>query len=189
MNDKQIFIVGLIITVIIILGGVFFLSSSSKEESPLSDFLNKPAPDFTLENYDGKKITLSKLKGKNVIVFFSEGIMCYPACWNQMAAFANDQQFKTKDTEVITIIDDSKSDWKQATLKMPELSKTIVLFDTDKKISMLYNTLSLPSSMHKGQFPGHTYLVLDKKGIVRFVFDDPQMAVRNQELLAEINKL
>ena len=49
--------------------------------------------------------------------------------------------------------------------------------------------LSLPSSMHKGQLPGHTYVVIDKEGIVRYVKDDVSMAVRNQELIAEINKL
>ena len=43
--------------------------------------------------------------------------------------------------------------------------------------------------MHKGQFPGHTYLIIDKEGIVRFIKDDVQMAVRNDELKAELEKL
>ncbi len=28
------------------------------------------APDFTLPNYDGKKISLSNLKGKKIIIWF-----------------------------------------------------------------------------------------------------------------------
>ena len=72
---------------------------------------------------------------------------------------------------------------------MPELSTATVLLDTDKQISIAYNMLSLPSSMHKGQLPGHTYVVIDKDGIVQYVKDDVQMAVRNQELIAEIDKL
>jgi len=47
----------------------------------------------------------------------------------------------------------------------------------------------LESSMHRGQFPGHTYVLIDKQGIVRFIKDDVQMAVRNKELIAEVNKL
>ena len=58
-----------------------------------------------------------------------------------------------------------------------------------KDVSREYGMLSLPSSMHKGQYPGHTYLILDKDGMVRFVRDDPQMAVRNDELKAELAKI
>jgi len=129
------------------------------------------------------------LKGKNVVLFFSEGLMCYPACWDQIAAFGKDNEFASKDTIALTILNDPKSDWKMAIEKMPELAKAVVLFDTDKRISITYDMLSLPSSMHKGQLPGHTYVVIDKEGIVRYVKDDVSMAVRNQELIAEINKL
>ncbi|MCL4417099.1 MAG: redoxin domain-containing protein [Patescibacteria group bacterium] len=170
------------------LGGQGSSANQSTAPAVLNSLVGKPAPDFTLESYDGKKITLSSLKGKNVILFFSEGLMCYPACWDQIAAFGKDNQFPSKETVVLTIVNDSKNDWKGAIEKMPELASAAVLFDTDKKVSASYNMLSLPSSMHKGQLPGHTYVVLDKRGIVRYVLDDPQMAIRNQQLLTEIDK-
>ena len=149
----------------------------------------KKAPDFALESYDGKKYSLSSLKGKNIILFFNEGLMCYPACWNQIAAFGSDSAFAGKDTVVFNISVDPKKEWKQAVDKMPELAEATVLLDTDRVVSQAYGVLSLSSSMHRGQFPGHSYVIVDKDGVVRFNRDDSQMAVRNKELLSEIDKI
>jgi len=153
-----------------------------------SSLLGKPAPDFTLEDYDGKKVTLSELKGKNVILFFNEGLMCYPACWNQISAFGKDTQLQSK-AVVLNITADPKNNWKQAIDKMPELVQSTVLFDSNRQVSQTYGVLTLPSSMHKGQFPGHSYVLINKEGIIRFVRDDVQMAVRNNELAVEVDKL
>ena len=151
--------------------------------------VGKAAPDFTLESYDGKKYSLSSLKGKNVLLFFNEGLMCYPACWNQIAAFGSDTEFSQKNTVVLSITVDPKGDWQQAITKMPELGKATVLFDSDRAVSTAYGVMTLNSSMHRGQFPGHTYIIVDKEGIVRFAKDDSQMAVRNKELAAELTNL
>jgi len=148
----------------------------------------KIAPNFVLEGYDGKKYMLSSLKGRNVILFFSEGLMCYPACWNQIAAFGKDQKLNNDNTIVLTIVNDKKEDWKTAIDKMPELAESIVLFDTDRSVSIAYGVLNLPSSMHKGQLAGHSYVIIDKTGVVRFTSDDEMMAVRNDVLMSEIEK-
>lgn len=153
-----------------------------------NSLVGKAAPDFTLEGYDGKKITLSELKGKNVILFFNEGLMCYPACWNQIAAFGKDTQLQAK-AVVLNITADPKNNWKQAIDKMPELAAATVLFDSNRQVSQKYGVLTLPSSMHKGQFPGHSYVIINKEGIIKFTRDDVSMAVRNQELTAEVDKL
>lgn len=159
------------------------------DQTVFNSLLNNPAPDFTLESYDGRKITLSSLKGKNVVLFFNEGIMCYPACWNQIVAFGKDKEFGTKNTVVLNINVDPKPDWAGAVKKMPELATGTVLLDTQRSVSSAYGVLTVESSMHRGQFPGHSYVVIDKDGVVKFVWDDPQMAVRNKEILAEIAKL
>lgn len=159
-------------------------------ESVLFDSLvGKTAPDFTLETYDSKRVTLSSLRGKNVILFFNEGLMCYPACWNQIAAFGKDKEFESKNTIVLNIVIDPREKWKEAVDKMPELAQAMVVLDTNVQVSSTYSVLSLPSSMHRGQFPGHSYVIVDKEGIIRFAKDDAQMAVRNKELAAEIDKL
>lgn len=153
-----------------------------------NNLAGKTAPDFTLEGYDGKKITLSELKGKNVILFFNEGLMCYPACWNQIAAFGKDTELAKK-AVILNITADPKNNWKQAIDKMPELTQAMVLFDSNRQVSQTYGVLTLPSSMHKGQFPGHSYVLINKEGIIKFVRDDVSMAVRNNELSAEVDKL
>lgn len=150
--------------------------------------LNKPAPDFTLQTYNGENISLSSLKGKNVILFFSEGIMCYPACWNQMAEFGKDVELKNRDVTVLNVVLDAKDAWRDAIVKMPELAKATVLFDNGK-VATSYGVLTLSSSMHRGQFPGHTYVVVDKEGIVRYIKDDETMSIGDKGLISEIDKL
>lgn len=153
-----------------------------------NNLVGKLSPDFTLESHDGKKITLSQLKGQNVILFFNEGLMCYPACWNQIAAFGKDSELSKK-AVILNITVDPKNEWKQAIDKMPELAKATVLFDADRQVSQKYGVLTLPSSMHKGQFPGHSYVIIDKEGIVKFVRDDVSMAVRNTELTKDLGNI
>ncbi len=161
---------------------------ASADAAIFNSLVDKPAPDFVLESYDGTKVTLSELKGKNVILFFNEGLMCYPACWNQISAFGKDTKLQSK-AVVLNITADPKNDWKQALDKMPELAGATVLFDSNRQVSQEYGVLTLPSSMHKGQFPGHSYVIINKEGIVKFVRDDIQMAVRNNELITELNKI
>lgn len=159
------------------------------DSKTFNNLVSKTAPDFTLPSYNGETVVLSQLKGKNVILFFNEGLMCYPSCWNQVAAFGKDTELPNKNTMVLNITVDPKKDWQEAVTKMPELAAATVLLDTDKKVSTLYGVLSLPSSMHRGQFPGHSYVIIDRNGIVRFIHDDVDMAVRNRELANEISSL
>ena len=72
---------------------------------------------------------------------------------------------------------------------MPGLAKTVTLFDTDATVSRQLGMLTTTSSMHRGSLPGHTYVVLDKDGIVRYVFDDPNMAPGNDMLFNKIQEL
>lgn len=159
------------------------------ESAVFDALLGKQAPDFTLLSYDGSQVSLRDYRGQNVLLFFNEGLMCYPACWNQIVAFGKDKDFSALNTIILNITVDSKEDWKKAIDKMPELAGNTVLLDADRVVSNLYGVLALNSSMHRGQFPGHTYVLIDKEGIVRFTKDDAQMAVRNQEVLSEIAKL
>ncbi|MBI4059218.1 redoxin domain-containing protein [Candidatus Microgenomates bacterium] len=163
-------------------------SGAAVDATIFNGLVGKTAPGFTLETYDSKKISLSQLKGKNVILFFNEGLMCYPSCWNQITAFSKDTTLNSK-AVILNITVDPKNDWKAAVNKMPELALATVLFDSGREISQKYGVLTLPSSMHKGQFPGHSYVLIDKEGIVKFIKDDPAMAIRNQELTVEVDKL
>lgn len=188
----------LIIILVLIAGLVFAAaqltgSNGQKNETqtkgPLAAMVGQPAPDFSLTSYDGKLFSLSQQRGKKVVLFFNEGIMCYPACWNQMAAMGSDPKLNSDQVVSASIVNDQAEEWMQAVKKMPELGKGMILLDTDKKISQMYDMLNLPSSMHKGSMPGHTYLILDEQGIVRYTLDDPAMAIQNETLISELAKL
>ena len=151
--------------------------------------IGKPAPNFTLQGVNGKTYSLSQWRGKKVVLFFNEGIMCYPACWNQMAVLGTDKGLNNSQVVSASIVPDSLGEWKDAIRKMPELSKGIILLDTTTVVSSKYGVLSLPSSMHKGMKPGHTYVVIDQKGIVRYTKDDPNMGINDNILNRELAKL
>ena len=163
--------------------------AANVSRSSLDNLLNKPTLDFSFADRDGKVYSADNLRGKNVILFFNEGLMCYPACWNQIVALSKDDRFKNDDTLVLSVVVDSKEDWQQAINKMPELAQATVVFDKGAGVSKNFGILSTPSSMHPGSFPGHTFVIIDKEGVIRYVFDDPNMGIRNDQLWLEVTKL
>lgn len=188
-----------IISVSVLLA-VLFMIIISRQEKPnshmstnstttVTDLVGKPAPDFSLQSYNNQTYSLSGLRGKKVVLFFSEGVMCYPACWNQIAALGTDANLNNDQVLTLSIVPDSKKEWLEATSRMPELGKETILIDSDKAVSDKYGVLNLPSSMHRGMMPGHTYILIDGEGIVRYTFDDPKMAIQNELLIKEISKL
>ena len=164
-------------------------ASSPTDETAFKNLVGKKAPNFTLSSSNGGDISLSSLKGKKVVLFFNEGLMCYPACWNQIVELSKDKRLASQDISLLSIVVDASADWKKAISQMPDLAKSTVLFDTTKSVSQNYGVLALQSSMHRGTAPGHSYVVIDKEGIVRYVFDDPSMSLRNDMMVSEIGKI
>ena len=162
----------------------------------LNELVGKPAPDFALADKDGKiyslsaeQAGLSELRGKNVVLFFNEGLMCYPACWSQIVALAKDERLKNPDTVVLSVVVDPPAEWQKAIKQMPELAEATVVFDKDAVVSKKFGLLTVASSMHYGSLPGHTFVLIDKGGVVKHIFDDPNMGLHNDQLVAELGKL
>ncbi|KKT16750.1 MAG: hypothetical protein A2654_00355 [Candidatus Nealsonbacteria bacterium RIFCSPHIGHO2_01_FULL_43_31] len=199
MIIKKMFLIFL--PIILIAGGIilalvnYFPKEVPREKFFFEQAIGKQAPDFSLESIDGKTVELSDYRGRNVVLFFNEGSMCYPACWDQMTAFGNDERFNTDNVAVFSIVVDQRSEWEKIINEVPQFSKARILFDSDRKVSTAYNVMALPSSMHPPSpmhpdgYPGHTYFIIDQEGIVRYVFDDPNMALRNDLLISELSKL
>lgn len=196
--------------VVLLIGALFYFGGKNQASTPasntaanshnhnmtasvslaaLNDLVNKPVSDFTLADRDGNVYSPANLRGKNVILFFNEGLMCYPACWDQIVSLSKDNRFKNSNTVVLSVVVDSKDEWQKAINKMPELAQATVVFDTGATVARTFGVLTTPSSMHVGSRPGHTYVLIDKEGNVRYIFDDPQMGIRNDQLVAEIAKL
>lgn len=162
---------------------------SAANSDALNSLVGKSMPDIVLKDKDGKTYTSADFKGKNTVLFFNEGLMCYPACWNQMASFGGDQRFNGDQIQAISVVVDSAKDWQTAIAKMPQLAKATTMFDANANASRQLEILTTASSMHRGSLPGHTYVVIDKEGIVRYVFDDPNMAIANDMLFSKIGEL
>ena len=151
--------------------------------------IGKKAPSFSLKNLEGRTVNLSDYRGKTVVLLFNEGGMCYPSCWNQIKELALDGRFNNGQVASFSIVVDSESDWEKITSQVPGFPSSGLLFDMTGIVSSSYGALDMPSSMHGGMMPGHTYYIIDREGILRFIFDDPQMGVRNEMLASEIAKL
>ncbi len=183
-----------VFVVIGLVGLVIFTSPTKHSTTPqagdLASMIGKPAPSFILQSYNGATTSLSKLRGKDMILFFNEGITCYPACWNQIAALGSDNNLNNSHVTTASIVgNDSASEWISAVHQMPELGKETILLDPGNIVATKYGTLNLPSSMHPGEKSGHTYVIVDQNGIVRYVHDDPNMGVDNTLLEKELEEL
>ena len=214
-NNKNSPIITIVVTAVVVFALAYFLFKSAPDNpqqkqssnqsapvdnmhsgsagAPTSEQLNSlvgnPMPDIQLRDKDGKVFTTADLKGKNTVLFFNEGLMCYPACWNQMAAFGSDPRFNSDQIQAISVVVDSPKDWETAIAKMPQLAKATTMFDTNANTSRTLGMLTTTSSMHRGSLPGHTYVIIDKDGIARYVFDDPNMAIANDMLFGKIGEL
>ena len=156
---------------------------------PLDELVDKPAPDFLLADKDGRPYSLNGLRGKNILLFFNEGLMCYPACWSQIASLAGDKRLRGDDLTVLSVVVDPPEKWQKAIEEMPELAQATVVFDKGAAVSRIFGMLTTASSMHYGSLPGHTFILIDKEGMIRHIFDDPNMAIHNDELVKEIARL
>lgn len=191
-NNTKILIIGFV-AVAVVIAGVALMNSDKifeqKQEAVVTQnsLIGQPMPNIQLMDKDGQVFSMESLRGKNIILFFNEGLMCYPACWNQIVSFGTDPRFNSADTVAISVVVDSPQDWQQAIAKMPDLVKAMTLFDTNAKTSRQLGLLSVGSSMHAGQLPGHTYVLIDEQGVVREVFDDINMGVNNDLIFNKIN--
>lgn len=165
------------------------ISPSIKEKIYFKDAIGKPAPDFELASIEGATFKLSDYRGKNIVLFFNEGSMCYPACWDQVEKLGTDARFDTENITAFSIVTDTRKQWLDIVSKTPNMAKAKILFDTSRSVSKAYDVLYLDSPMHPGVFPGHTYFIIDKEGMIRFTLDDPNMALANDKLIKELEKL
>ena len=205
---KKINVSTVIIAIVIIVAIGFLIYGSSKNKAgapvadqhgmsvatnapsaPLEGLVDKPSPNFTLADRGGKQYSLGELRGRNIILFFNEGLMCYPACWDQIVALAKDERLKNADAIVLSVVVDPPGEWQKAIEKMPELAEATVVFDKDVEVSKRFGMLTTASSMHYGSLPGHTFVLIDKEGVVKHIFDDPNMSIHNDQLVVELGKL
>jgi peroxiredoxin Q/BCP len=148
------------------------------------------APDFTLPDINGGTFTLSSYKGRtNILLFFSEGLSCAP-CLKQITDLDQlNGQFSELDILVVSITGDPVnllSSW--AETGGPQYGR--VLSDQHLAVSRMYDMLGADKSMMPGTAPGHSFVLVDKSGIIKWRQDygPSVMFVPNDQIMAAVRR-
>ena len=157
--------------------------TGNKKFEPLAE--GTDAPDFNLPSTSGTTISLADYKGKDVLLFFNEGVMCSP-CWQEVSRLERYKaDFDNLNTAIIPISVDDQQTW-DPILKEEKIT-TPILIDADRKVTSLYKALGTPSSMHDDK-AGHTYVHINSDGKIHSSADFPDMNVPTNDLIQHIQQ-
>jgi peroxiredoxin len=146
--------------------------------------LGAPAPDFTLPSTSGKDVTLSALRGKNVLLAFFP-LAFTSTCTAELCDMRDDwDQFASSETTVLPISVDSTPTLKEFKGKYSMTGD--MLSDFKREVSRLYGVL-----LEDRYFSTRAYFLLDRTGTIRWqhVEANPSQKRSNEELLEQIHTL
>jgi peroxiredoxin len=139
----------------------------------------RQAPDFTLTSTSGQQVHLADYRGKNVILYFSEGAGCQ-SCLVQMAQIEKDKAaFDAAGFTVLPIVMNTQD---QITADMAANGVTTPFLLDDGTVSTAYGTIG--KGMH-GNLPGHSFVLIDATGQQRWYGEYPSMWLAPDELVAQ----
>ncbi|GMH13766.1 hypothetical protein Nepgr_015607 [Nepenthes gracilis] len=123
-------------------------------------------PPFSLKDQAGKNVSLSKFKGKPVVVYFYPADET-PGCTKQACAFRDSyEKFKKAGAEVVGISGDDTASHKAFAAKY-RLPFTL-LSDEGNKVRKEWG---VPADFF-GSLPGRQTYVLDKNGVVQLIYNN-----------------
>ncbi|HET6578009.1 MAG TPA: redoxin domain-containing protein [Gemmatimonadales bacterium] len=146
--------------------------------------VGSPAPDFTLPSTAGTDVTLSGLRGRNVLLAFFP-LAFTKTCTSEMCAFSEDySQFQGANTVVLPISVDSVPTLKE--FKAKERMTVDLLSDFKRDVSRRYGTL-----LEDKFFSNRAYVLIDRNGVVRWTYAEltPSTRRENAELLEQLRAL
>ena len=140
-------------TLILTFFSIIFLAQNSYAKVPIA---GDQAPNFSLTSVDGKKITLSDLKGKVVLVGMFH--ICVP-CMKQALEFNKvKEQLSSEKLTILGI--NTNGDSKASVMKylngFPESVEFSYLIDPDQSVHKNYSQRDMP-----------TVLVIDSEGVIQ----------------------
>jgi peroxiredoxin len=161
-------------------------TTAAPTQSPVPSVpsVGQPAPDFTLASTSGEKVTLSALRGANVLVAFFP-LAFTSTCTAELCAITEDyDEFAKAGVTVLPISVDSTASLKE--FKSKYGLKTDLLSDFRRDVSRAYGVLN-----EERYYSNRAYFLLDRSGVVRWAYVEAQNGQRreNAEILAEIAKL
>lgn len=126
------------------------------------------APPIRLAATNGETFDLASQRGKSVLLYFQEGIMCQP-CWDQIKDVeANIEQFRAAGIETIVSVTTDPIDALKDKVANDGL-KSPVLSDPDLAVTRSYDTNSY--GMMGNSRNGHTFILVGPDGKIRWRAD------------------
>lgn len=166
------------------------LGRGQQGAAPTAAQSGMPAPAFDeVDVITSKAISSDSLRGKNVLLFFSEGVMCQ-ACFQQIKALeGRSTDLKQRGLVLVMVTNDRVADAKQAA-SLYRITTPLVA-DEDRSMTGAYDAVG--QGMHPNT-AGHTFVLIDRQGVIRWRRDywlgsKPTMYVNPDQLLADIPKL
>ncbi len=133
------------------------------------------APDFTLPSQMGDNVTLSEYLGKKNVVLYFYPLDESPGCTKEACAFRDSyEQLADLGAEVLGV--SGQSIGSHVAFASHYGLPFLLLSDVGNKVRQLYG---VPSTM--GIIPGRVTYIIDKKGVVRHVFNSQTEAQRHVE--------
>lgn len=142
------------------------------------------APDFTMETHDGRTISLAEFRGKHVVVLYFYPKDGTRVCTAEACSFRDSfEDFSQAGAVVIGVSADSLE--RHRTFAARERLPFTLLSDTDGKLRKAFG---VPSILW--MVPGRVTFVIDKRGVVRHVFNSLFTSDKHvQEALAVVKQL
>ena len=145
------------------------------------------APDFTTSDQDGNEVTLSKLKGKKVVLYFYPKDMT-PGCTAEACSLRDNYKALQKaGYEIFGISTDSEKSHQKFIQK--ERLPFSLLADVDKSVHSKYQTW-VEKSMYGRKYMGTarvTY-VIDEQGIISEVIEKVDTKNHANQILGDSGK-
>jgi peroxiredoxin Q/BCP len=145
----------------------------------------KPAPDFTLSDQQGKEVTLSRLKGSPVVLYFYPKDDT-PGCTKEACAFRDAfAEYEEAGAKIFGVSPDAAESHARFITKY-ELPFTL-LADTERKVCESYGVWK-EKNMYGRKSMGveRTTFVIDGKGIVRRVFPKVKVDGHSDQVLEAV---
>ena len=162
------------LAVVAVIAGMLLTSQTTSATT------SNTAPDFTMPTTSDTTVTLSKLRGKPVLLYFSEGAGC-GACLLQMTEIEKKKaDFDALGITVLPIVMNSRAD---IATDMARYGVTTPFLIDDGTASKAYGTLG--KGMHS-ELPGHSFVLIDAAGVQRWYGEYPSMWVEPATILNEI---
>ncbi|HEX8328641.1 MAG TPA: peroxiredoxin [Hymenobacter sp.] len=127
--------------------------------------VGQPAPDFSLKTTSGDTFRLSSLRGRHVVLYFYPKDDT-PGCTAQACSFRDQyEDFKDLGAEVVGVSSDSEKSHQKFTAK--HRLPFELLADVSGDVRKLYE---VPRAL-LGLLPGRVTFVIDKEGVIRYIFN------------------